>query len=91
MNIKNKIKRLQLSCPDVYEVEKLLLKAHKSPLLFKAFEEHIAGCSKCFRIVRRIHKFYEILDTEIQQVASPKVVSFAEDMYAAVKEAENKS
>ncbi|KAA3619642.1 MAG: hypothetical protein DWQ05_02655 [Calditrichaeota bacterium] len=82
MKIKHQISRLQITCPEQFDVEKILLQSHKHRILFRAFEEHMLNCSRCFRIVRKIHKFYEILDKEMQKEASPEVVAFAEAVYA---------
>ncbi|MCA9732388.1 MAG: hypothetical protein H6696_11315 [Deferribacteres bacterium] len=82
MKIEHKINRLRISCPTPFDAEKILLQPDKHQMLFRAFEEHITYCPKCFRIVRKLHKFYEILDEEMQKEASPKIVAFAETVYA---------
>ncbi len=86
MKIKHQIRRLQISCPEPFDVEKILLQSHKHRMLFRAFEEHMMCCSKCFRTVRKIHKFYEILEKELQKKASPEVVAFAKSVYSEKSE-----
>lgn len=87
MNIQNQIQRLKISCPDAFNVEKILLEASRNPLVFRAFENHMHGCKKCYRRVRRIQKFYEILEKEMQKPVSPRVVDFALAIGAANREA----
>ncbi|KAA3657680.1 MAG: hypothetical protein DWQ10_12805 [Calditrichaeota bacterium] len=81
MKIQHQINRLQLSCPTPFDVEKILMQSEKHQLLFRAFEEHITYCPKCFRIVRKLHKFYEILDNEMKNEVSPQIVAFAKAVY----------
>ena len=81
MNIQNQINRLRLSCPDPADVESILLKSHKHPVLIKAFEDHLVGCERCCKRVKRMQIFYEILQDEMARPASVKVVEFAEELY----------
>ncbi len=86
MKIPNRLRRLDFSsCPDQESIEKILLRARKNPVVYRAFEQHMLTCSHCQSVVKRLQAFYEILETEIAKPASPKVVRFAQSLKKRVK------
>lgn len=85
MSSENRIRRLQIKCPNASSIENLLLRSRKHPVAFRAFEQHMVVCRRCQRIVKRITIFYNILEKEIGRPQSPKVIRFAEDIKARVQ------
>jgi len=64
-------------CLDSESLEFVLLSAQRNPALYKNFEEHFLSCEHCSRRVRRLAAFYGILEGELQQPVSTKVVTMA--------------
>ncbi len=81
----NRIRRLQDECPSARTIEELLLRAHKFPKVFREFELHMLMCTRCGEIVKRIRLFYEILEREMSEQPSPKIVQFAKTLEADVQ------
>lgn len=85
MNHQNRIRRYRLNCPDTKTIEEILLNAHRHPVVFQSFQHHVLVCRKCELAVKRIQRFYEILDKEISKPASPRVVDFVHTLTSKVQ------
>lgn len=72
-------------CLDSESLEFVLLSAQRSPALYKKFEEHFLSCEHCSARVRALAVFYGILEGELQQPVSPKVVTLAQTLAESVE------
>ncbi|RMD95350.1 MAG: hypothetical protein D6814_13345 [Calditrichaeota bacterium] len=77
MKSNDRVRRLHAQCPNAKSIEEILLRAHKYPNVYRRFEQHFIVCSRCRRIVQRLKIFYEILEKEMSEPSSPKVIDFA--------------
>lgn len=71
-----RIRRLAHECPDPATIEEILLRAHKYRAVYRKFEQHVLVCSRCRKVVDKIRLYYEILEKEISEGQSPRVVDF---------------
>ena len=72
-------------CLDSESLEFVLLFAQRNPALYQHFEEHVLSCEHCSRRVRGLAVFYGILEGELQQPVSPKVVTMAQTLATSVE------
>jgi len=85
MNVPNRIRRISISCPGERRIEDILLNAQVHPVVFKAFQNHFIVCKRCARKVKRLHKFYGILEKELSRPYSPRAIDFAKTLYEEVQ------
>ena len=72
-------------CLDSESLEFVLLSAQRNPALFENFEEHFLSCEHCSQRVRALAAFYGILEGELQQPVSPKIVTWARTLAESVE------
>ncbi|MCA9744174.1 hypothetical protein KC734_21735 [candidate division KSB1 bacterium] len=85
MKITNRSRRIAIGCPSGQRIEEILLHAKAHPVVFRNFQNHFMACSRCARIVRKLHLFYGTLEEELAKPYSPKVVDFAKSLYEQVQ------
>ena len=70
-------------CLNAESLEYLLLTAHKNRALYNLFEEHFLTCEKCMRKIKKMEKFYRLLEQELVKPVSSQSVEFARGLVEA--------
>jgi hypothetical protein len=72
-------------CLDAESLEFVLLSAQRNRALYGQFEDHLLTCERCIRRVRAVATYYRILESELQQPASPRLVELARTLAEPVE------